>query len=76
MSNLKIKDKPLREKSQRWTEEKKEMLIRLIEKGYSYELIAEQMEKSSLAIRGFVLRTYGVENLDKVRKVLKEDEEL
>lgn len=71
--DLNIKDRPLRAKKQAWTEEKKGMLIQLIEKGYCYELIAEQLEYSSKAIRGFVYRMYGTENLDKVRKVLKDD---
>ena len=73
MLELDIKDRPLKAKAQLWTEEQKETLIHLIEKGYSYELLAEQLGRSSKAIRGFVYRIYGTENLDKVRKVLKKE---
>ena len=73
MLDLKVKDRPLKAKAQVWNEEQKETLIHLIEKGYSYELLAEQLGRSSKAIRGFVYRIYGTENLDKVRKVLKKE---
>ncbi len=76
MQDLGIKDRLLKTKSQAWTEEQKQMVIHLIEKGYSYELIAEQLEKSSKAIRTFIYRVYGTESLDKVRKALKEHEKL
>ncbi len=76
ISKLKIKDRPLKAERQTWTEEQKEKLICLIKNSYSYELIAERLGYSSGAVRGFLRHTYGVENLDKVRKALKEHERL
>ena len=35
--------------------------------GYDYDLISEHINRSSKAIRGLVYRSYGTENLDKVR---------
>jgi hypothetical protein len=43
----------------------------MVDSGYSYELIAEKIGKSSKALRGRVYSFYRTENLDKAREKRK-----
>ena len=68
LCDLGIKDRPIKAYNRNgWTEEELASLGDMIKQGYSYELIAEQLERSSKAIRTVVFRRYITENLDKVR---------
>lgn len=49
-----------------WTDDELQLLDKLIKQGMSYDLISEQIHKSSKAIRGKAYIIYGTENLDKI----------
>lgn len=56
-----------------WTDEELEVLREKIEAGANYTALAVYLPRhSEKAIRGVVYRLYGSENLDKVRKKMKE----
>ena len=68
---LGIKDRPVKADNHiKWTAEEKKNVVEMIKKGYGYELIAEEIGKSSKAVRGYCGRIYGTERLDKVRSML------
>jgi hypothetical protein len=70
--DLKIKERPVKADNHiKWTDEEYKSLWNMLDGGYSYELMAEKIGKSSKAIRGRVYSFYGTENLDKVREVRK-----
>lgn len=58
-----------RQRSERciFSEEEQETIKRLIEESCSYIVMSHQIGKGEKAIRGFVGRTYGTEDLDKIR---------
>lgn len=58
----------------KWTEKDSQRLGDLIKKGYGYELIAEELDKSSKACRGRVYQMYLTENLDKARRMIGDGE--
>ena len=53
-----------------WTQQDFLKLGELIKAGYGYDLIAEEIGKSSKACRGRVYQMYLTENLDKVRVIM------
>lgn len=53
-----------------WTQQDFQKLGELIKEGYGYNLIAEEIGKSSKACRGRVYQMYLTENLDKVRQIM------
>ena len=73
LGDLEIMDRPIKADNHNpWTEREFETVKGLIVKGFSYELIAEHIGRSSKAIRGKIGRELGTENLDKVRVILSE----
>lgn len=67
--DLKLKERPVKADNHiKWTNEEYQALWNMVESGFSYELIAENIGKSTKAIRGVIYRYYGTENLDKVRE--------
>ncbi len=71
--DLKLKGRPLRESPHnKWEEWQFDKLDELIDSGFTYEFIADEIGKSVKAIRGKVYVLYGTENLDKVRKIKRE----
>lgn len=71
LCDMGVSDRPVRaENHTRWTKEEFHQLGELIKAGYSYELIAEEIGKSSKACRGRVGQMYLTENLDKVRDIM------
>lgn len=50
--DLQIKDRPVKSKNRMWTEPEIEILCDMVEKGYSWEQIAEKLDRSALATRG------------------------
>lgn len=69
--DLKIMDRPVKADNHVcWTNDEFTKLGDLIKLGYGYELIAEEIGKSSKACRGRVYAMYLTENLDKVRKIM------
>ena len=71
LCDLGVKDRPIKADNHvRWTEESFEQLGELIKAGYGYDLIAEEIGKSSKACRGRVYQMYLTENLDKVRQLM------
>lgn len=70
---LKIKERPIKNKAESWTKEETEKLLRMIQKGYSYEWISEKLGRSTKSIKGKVYRSYKTERLDKIREQLKEE---
>lgn len=68
LCDLGISDRPVKADNHvRWTDEEFSQLGYLIKQGYGYDLIAEELGKSSKAVRGRVYMMYLTENLDKVR---------
>jgi len=71
LSDLGVPDRPLKADNHTlWTESDLAQLSYLIKLGYGYELISEEINKSTNAIRGTVYRMYLTENLDKVRELI------
>ena len=71
LCDLGVKDRPVKaDNHTRWTDEDFKRLGELIKAGYGYDLIAEEIGKSSKACRGRVYRMYLTENLDKVRQMI------
>jgi len=57
MYDLGIKQRPIRADNHTpWTDEEVDILLDMKEKGYSYEIIAEKIGRSALAVRGKVER--------------------
>lgn len=69
---LNLKSRPNREKQKNWTHEEVEVLIKLTNKGYSYNMMSEELNRSSLSIRAKMKRLYGYGNLDEVRRKINE----
>ena len=68
---LGVKDRPIKvDNHTRWTDYDLYRLGELIKSGYGYDLIAEEIGKSSKACRGRVYQMYLTENLDKVREII------
>ena len=68
---LGVKDRPIKvDNHTRWTDYDLYRLGDLIKSGYGYDLIAEEIGKSSKACRGRVYQMYLTENLDKVREIM------
>lgn len=71
LCDLGVKDRPVKADNHiRWMEEDFGKLGELIKAGYGYDLIAENIGKSSKAVRGRVYQIYLTENLDKVRRIM------
>ena len=71
LCDLEVKDRPIKADNHiRWTEDNFIKLGELIKAGYGYDLIAENIGKSSKAVRGRVYQMYLTENLDKVRQIM------
>lgn len=69
--NLGIKDRPIKADNHTlWSQKEFFRLGELIKVGYGYDLIAEEIGKSSKACRGRVYQMYLTENLDKVRAII------
>lgn len=69
--DLGYKERPVKAPNHtKWTESDFSLLEKLIKEGFSYELMAEELGKSSKAIRGRVYVMYLTENLDKVREIM------
>ena len=68
---LGVKDRPIKVDNHTiWTYYDFYRLGELIKSGYGYDLIAEEIGKSSKACRGRVYQMYLTENLDKVREIM------
>ena len=71
ISDLKIKERPLKADNHiKWTEEEYIKLADMIKKRLSYELMSEELGKSSKAIRGRIYNVYLTENIDKVAAMI------
>lgn len=71
LCDLGVKDRPVKADNHiRWMEEDFRKLGELIKAGYGYDLIAENIGRSSKAVRGRVYQMYLTENLDKVRQIM------
>ena len=76
--DLKIKARPLREPahSRNYNDKDLEYIKNSILEGKLYRQMTEHIGKSEKAIRGFLYRKYGTENLDKLRnKIIEEKKE-
>lgn len=67
---LEIRDRPIKNSTESWTQEETEKLLKMIQKGYSCEWIAEKLGRSTKSIKGKLYRKYKTEKLDEVRKIL------
>lgn len=73
LCDLGINDRPVKADNHNpWSDEDLQLLGELIKQSYNYDLIAEEIGRSSKAIRGLVYRYYITENLDKVRAYIKD----
>ncbi len=71
LCDLKIKGRPLKSNNHvKWTASEYNVLGEFIKSGMSYELMSENLNKSSKALRGRVYEAYGTERLDAVRKIM------
>ena len=75
ISTLKLKTKPLRNSPHtNWTTQELALLRQLISDGHNYQSISREIPRhSEKAIRGKVYLTFCTENLDKVRRIIKEE---
>lgn len=76
--DLKIKARPLRKPahSRNYNDKDLEYIKKSILEGKIYRQMTEHVGKSEKAIRGFLYRKYGTENLDKLRnKIIEEKKE-
>jgi hypothetical protein len=66
--DLELMERPIKADNHiKWTDEEYQTLWSMVDSGFSYELMAEKIGKSSKAIRGRIYSFFGTENLDKVR---------
>jgi hypothetical protein len=71
LCDLGVKDRPIKADNHiRWTQDELIQLGDLIKSGYGYEMISEELGKSSKACRGRVYAMYLTENLDKAREIM------
>lgn len=71
LCDLGTQDRPVKADNHvKWTKEKLKQLGYLIQQGHGYDLLAEELGKSSKACRGRVYAMYLTENLDKVRIIM------
>ena len=71
LCDLGVKERPVKaDNHTRWTDDDFYRLGELIKSGYGYDLIAEEIGKSSKACRGRVYQMYLTENLDKIRQII------
>lgn len=71
LCDLGVRDRPIKaDNHTRWTDDDFYRLGELIKSGYGYDLISEEIGKSSKACRGRVYQMYLTENLDKVREII------
>jgi len=70
--DLGLKERPIKVDNHiKWTKTEKQTVLDMIQGGFPYQLIAEQLGKSEKAIRGKVFVWFKTESLDKVRQILK-----
>lgn len=70
---LRLKERPIKEKRNYWTDREHELLDAMLVEGFSYEAMGEKLDRSAKSIRGIVYRKYGTEQLDKAREKAKEE---
>lgn len=71
LNDLGVKERPVKADNHNlWSEDDLRHLGELIKAGYGYDLMAEEIGRSSKAIRGRVYQMYLTENLDKVRQIM------
>lgn len=73
ISDLKIKERPLRQKNKNWTDEEIQNVMDYISKGFNYEIISEKTGRSVKCLRGITYRLYQTESLDKIRQCIKSE---
>ena len=72
--DLEIKARPVKADNHiKYTSEEKENIHQSILKNRTYEQISREIGKSTKAIRGYIYRIYGSENLDKVRNNIQKE---
>lgn len=70
ISELQIKERPLKQKNKNWTDEEIQSVKEYIADGYTYEIISEKIGRSSKCVRGMTYRLYKTESLNKIRKII------
>ena len=74
VQRMNTKARPIKKDREFWTDNEVYTLENLILQGYDYLSIAREINKKSpKSIKSRVYRTYGTKDLDKVRKILKEN---
>lgn len=64
---LGLKERPVRASVKKWSKEEFQLIDEMILQGYSYELIAEKLGRTSLQVSKVVFIRYGTSKLDEVR---------
>lgn len=72
--DLGYKERPLRADNKKCSAREFEEIISLISQGANYSLISAYLNKSEKAIRGRIYREFGIEDIDEVRKKIKNKE--
>lgn len=71
LCDLGVPDRPIKADNHTlWTQDELDLLGHLIKLGYGYDLIADEIGKSSKSVRGKVYGMYLTENLDKARAIM------
>lgn len=72
--DLGMKERPVRKSPHdtKWTTKQMKIVEDGIRAADSYGMIALKVDRSEKAVRGFTWRTYGTEDLDKIRAMLKD----
>jgi len=74
---LQPRERPIEEDNQiKWTDEECIKLIELINQGAKYPLIADKLTKNDEVVRSKVYHMFKTKNLDKVREILKKEDDL
>ena len=76
ITELKIKERPLKQENRNWTDEEIQNVKKYIADGYTYEIISEKIGRSSKCIRGITYRLYKTENLQKIREYIRTKQEI
>ena len=71
--DMDIKERPVRKPPhQKWERCQIISMKDMLEKGEPYPMMAEKVGKSEKAIRGYMYRIFGTENIDKIRKMMNQ----
>ena len=70
--DLNLRERPVRMSPHgKWETDQIACMNEMMMKGMPYSIMAEKIGKSEKAIRGYAFRSYGTENIDKIRRMIE-----